>query len=128
MSDAKQLRDQAERVIRSWHAYEISRNGRPVIDFECTPQTEPVPPATSRIEVYRELTRLRAVAAESGAAARDVGDVVRAHRAYVGALLGRRDPLQTYLRETQGCAAEGWPEQHIGRCTTGRCAPSRTWA
>ena len=109
----RELRDRVERVIRSWHAYEISRNGRPVIDFECTPQTEPIPPATSRIEVYRELTRLRAMAAESGAAARDVGDVVRAHRAYAGALLGRRDPLQTYLRETQGCSAEGWPEQHI---------------
>jgi len=108
-----ELRDRVEEVIRSWDALEVARGGRPVIDYDCAPDPRPVSPAPSRLDVYQQLTQLRARAAEIGAGARDVADVVKAHRSYVGALLGRRDPLSTYLRDTQGCEAEERPEEHI---------------
>ncbi|MCD5313414.1 hypothetical protein [Kineosporia babensis] len=115
MGEVQELRDQVEALIRRWHVYEVDRGGRPVIDFDCSPDRAPrrYRPVESRLEVYQELTRLRATAAEIGSGARQIGEVIRAHRAYAGALLGRRDPLYTYLRDTQGCDAEGWPEEHI---------------
>jgi hypothetical protein len=113
VGDITELRDRTEEVIRSWDALETGRGGRAVIDYDCAPHDRPVSPAASRLDVYQQLTQLRATAAEIGSGARDIADVVKAHRAYVAALLGRRDPLSTYLRDTQGCAAEGLPEEHI---------------
>jgi hypothetical protein len=113
VGEVAQLRDRVESTIRSWDAYENDRGGPPVIDYDCAPDRRPGPPVSSRLEIYQQLTHLRALASEMGPGARDVGEVIKAHRAYAGALLGRRDPLHTYLRDTQGCAAENWPEEHI---------------
>jgi hypothetical protein len=113
MGDVTELRNRTEEVIRSLDALETGRGRRAVIDYDCAPDDRPASPTASRLDVYQQFTQLRAMAAEIGSGARDIADVVRAHRAYVAALLGRRDPLSTYLRDTQGCEAEGLPEEHI---------------
>ncbi|MBT0769334.1 hypothetical protein KIH74_10410 [Kineosporia sp. J2-2] len=113
MGEVSALRDRVEGIVRSWHAYELSRGAQAVIDYDCAPDRRPVPAARSRLDVYQQLTRCAGKAAEIGAGARDIRDAVRAHRAYAGALLGRRDPLHTYLRDTQGCDATDRPEEHI---------------
>ena len=113
VGDVTELRNRAEEVIRSWDALEVGRGRRAVIDYDCAPDDRPVSPTASRLDVYQQFTQLRAMATEIGSGARDIADVVRAHRSYVAALLGRRDPLSTYLRDTQGCEADSLPEEHI---------------
>lgn len=105
------LRDQTETLLRSWNAYETTRNSPPVVDFDCHPVAEPPPPAPNRLAVARELHRLHheATAAGDDALARRLD----AHRAYLDALLGARMPVREYIRVTQGCDAAGWSPEYI---------------
>jgi hypothetical protein len=93
-------RDEIEHALRSWDAYERARGATPVIDYDCHPQPTPVPPAASRLEVYRRLQSVD-------------DDRTRPHLAYLTALMGVRPPLPEYVRDTQGCPATGWPSGHV---------------
>jgi hypothetical protein len=103
------LRDRIEEVLRSWHAYELSRDAPAVIDYDCHPRDEPTPPAADRLQVHAQLVELRAQAAEDPILAQRVD----ADLAYLRALLGERQPLGDYVRRTQGCAAEGWSADYL---------------
>ncbi|MEV8440780.1 hypothetical protein AB0425_25675 [Actinosynnema sp. NPDC051121] len=105
------VRDRLEQVLRSWHAYETSRDAPAVIDFDCHPTGQDAPAAENRLDVQRQLLELQEAAS---------GDPVLAERlaaglAYLGALLGERLPLNDYVRLTQGCAAAGWPGEYVAR-------------
>ncbi|WP_146778809.1 hypothetical protein [Actinomadura craniellae] len=101
------VRDEAEQIIRAWNAYETRRTGSPVIDFDCHPTGDEAEPAADRLEVYRRLTELRAIA-DGPVAVRLDADI-----AYLGALLGERAPLAGYVRATQGCDTAGWPQEYV---------------
>ncbi|QXJ23472.1 hypothetical protein AGRA3207_004627 [Actinomadura graeca] len=102
------VRDEAETVLRAWHAYEVRRGGSPVIDFDCHPVDADVEPAGDRLEVYQRLTELRDRADEDCLAGRLDADI-----AYLGALLGERRPLAEYVQVTQGCGAAGWSPEYV---------------
>jgi hypothetical protein len=74
---------------------------------------DPVP-ATTRLDVYRRLSHVLAAAKEAGE--HRLAGHVRAHRAYLAALLGERHPLDDYIRATQGCPAAGWPSDYVEAC------------
>ena len=102
------VRDEAETVLRAWHAYEIRRGGSPVIDFDCHPVDVDIAPAESRLEVYRRLSELRECTDEECLVGRLDADI-----AYLGALLGERKPLPEYIQVTQGCGAAGWSPDYV---------------
>ncbi len=101
------VRDEAETVLRAWHAYEIRRGCSPVIDFDCHPVDTDVEPAESRLDVHRRLSELRD-RADEGVAERLDADI-----AYLGSLLGERRPLTEYVQVTQGCGAAGWSAEYV---------------
>jgi hypothetical protein len=105
------LRDDAEQVLRSWNAYEIDRGADPVIDFDCYPTDVKAEPATARLAVHRQLGELlgRAERAQESSLAA----VLQAHRTYLSALMGERLPLSQYVVATQGCPANGWPDDYV---------------
>jgi hypothetical protein len=114
------LRDDVERVLRAWNAYEVGRGTSPVVDFDCCPPEEAVPAATSRLAVRDELGRLLALSkAEDGR----FSDRLEASIAYVDALLGVRASLSSYVEATQGCPAMGWPSDYVA--SVGDIARSR---
>ncbi|MCY7341673.1 MAG: hypothetical protein LH603_07450 [Pseudonocardia sp.] len=109
------LRDRTEAALRSWNHHEIGRGAPPVVDYDCHPQgATDVQPATSRLHVRRELEGLGAEAADRNADV-SVSERVGAALAYLDALLGAREPLDDYVRATQGCAAAGWSDEHLER-------------
>jgi hypothetical protein len=108
------LRNEAEKVIRAWDAYEIERGASPVIDYDCHPEDKQITPATSRLGVYRELALLQLKAEESGNSG--LVQRLKADLTYLGALLGEHLPLADYVRATQGCAAAGWPKEYVSEC------------
>ncbi|TDD75426.1 hypothetical protein E1298_31600 [Actinomadura rubrisoli] len=101
------MRDEAETVLRAWHAYEVRRGGSPVIDFDCCPVDGQAEPAESRLGVYRQLSALRERVGGC------LAERLDADLAYLGALLGERRPLNEYVQVTQGCSTAGWPEEHV---------------
>jgi hypothetical protein len=104
------LRDDIERVLRAWNAYEVGRGTPPVVDFDCCPPEEAVPAAPSRLAVRDDLERLLArSSAEDGR----FSDRLEASIAYLDALLGVRAPLSSYVEVTQGCPATGWPADYV---------------
>ena len=104
------LRDDVERVLRAWHAYEVGRGAPPVVDFDCHPPEEPVPAAPSRLAVRQELERLLARScAEDGR----FSGRLKASIAYLDALLGVRAPVSSYIEVTQGCQAAGWSVEYV---------------
>ncbi|WP_018506232.1 hypothetical protein [Parafrankia discariae] len=105
------LRDAVEQTLRAWHGHETARQAAPVIDFDCAPTAAPVTAAPSRLDVYDTLSRL----AERAEAEHDqvCAEQLRAHLAYLGALLGERPPLGPYLSATQGCPAGGWSDEYV---------------
>jgi hypothetical protein len=108
------VRDETELVLRAWDKYEVSRNAPPVIDFDCYPQDENIEPASSRLSVLRELDSLQQRAEQAGESR--LTDRIGAHRAYVRALLGERSAFDDYVFQTQGCRADGWPEEYVVAC------------
>lgn len=105
------LRDAVEELVRSWDAHETRRGGRAVVDYDCAPNDQPSTPATSRLDVFDQLTALHTQAiAESNEV---VSLTVGAHLAYLASVLGERPQLDEYVRTTQGCPATGWPEDYI---------------
>lgn len=103
------LRDKIESVLRSWDAYETGRGAQAITDFDCAPSDRPVPPATSRPEVYQQLHDLRqTVASGDQLAARLDADL-----AYLTAMLGERPELNDYVKATQGCDARGWDSDYV---------------
>jgi hypothetical protein len=106
-----QLRDDVEQVIRFWDAHERDRGARSIIDYDFAPTTAETIPAPSRLDVYDRLTTLLTTAQDQGADR--IADVVRAHLAYLRAVLGERPPLDQYIRETQGCSAAGWSADYV---------------
>ena len=105
------LRDQVESLVRSWGAYEEARGGRQVIDYDCAPTDQPGTPASSRIEVYDQLTSINQQAKADGDT--HVEQTTRAHLAYLSTVLGERPELDAYMRATQGCGTAGWSEDYV---------------
>ncbi|WP_242424820.1 hypothetical protein, partial [Frankia sp. EI5c] len=105
------LRDEIEQTVRAWDAYEKARKASPVIDFDCAPTAAKVTTAPSRLDVHSTLTQLHERAERDGDQV--CAEQLRAHLAYLGALLGERPPLDDYLTATQGCSAAGWPEEYV---------------
>lgn len=104
------LRDDIERVLRAWNAYEVGRGAPPVVDFDCYPPEEPVPAAAGRLAVRQELEQFLArSSAEDGR----FSGRLEASIAYLDALLGSRPPLSSYVEVTQGCPATGWPADYV---------------
>lgn len=104
------LRDEVESAICAWDAYEKTRSGPKVIDYDCRPDPTDQEPR-GRLETYRLLSGLSTEADKNGDAAmvRRIG----AHLAYLRALLGERPVLDQYVQATQGCAAAGWPDDYV---------------
>ncbi|MBE1464170.1 hypothetical protein [Kibdelosporangium phytohabitans] len=100
------LRDEIERVLVAWDAYEVSVGAPPVVDFDCRPSLDGAE-AIGRVQAYQELAGLRQAAAE------DLAGRVDCHLAYLGALLGERLPLRDYVRRTQGCDVTGWSDDYV---------------
>jgi hypothetical protein len=63
------------------------------------------------LDIYSTLTALSARAADEGDEI--CAEQLRAHLAYLGAVLGERPPLGDYLTATQGCPAAGWPDEYV---------------
>ena len=99
-------RDEVERLVRGWHDFEVKSGASPVIDFDCAPHVEGEI-VEGRFDVLRRLTALRSNADDPTV------DIVDAHAAYLGALLGERLDLDPYVRRTQGCPAPGWTSAHL---------------
>jgi hypothetical protein len=106
-----QMRNAAEGIIRSWNAHEVARGAKAVIDYDCAPTTGEITFAESRLQVHERLTRLHAASVAAGN--RTLAETLRAHLAYVSALLGERLPLTDYVQATQGCPTAGWPDDHL---------------
>lgn len=124
---ATSVRDRIETTLRAWDGYERQRGANPVIDYDCAPPapsapsgsrsaptSPPVPaPASSRVAVLAELAAIAdepACRADARLATRVDADLT-----YLRAMLGQRLPLADYVRRTQGCAAAGWPDDHLTR-------------
>ena len=105
------LRDVIEATVRAWHRSELDHGRAAIVDYDCDPAAFDAPPADSRLGVYRSLTELQQAASVSGG--RQLSSGVDAHLTYLLALLGERLPLDEYVRRTQGCAAAGWPSDHV---------------
>jgi hypothetical protein len=105
------LRDDIEKAIRAWNAHELSRGAPATVDFDCLPSDTQVEPADSRLAVYRQLIALRDQAEQSGETV--LLRRLRADVAYLGALMGERLPLSSYVETTQGCAAAGWTKEYV---------------
>jgi hypothetical protein len=108
---AKDLRNEVEATIRGWDAYERARGTTPVIDYDFHPQDGAAAPAGSRYEVLHRLGELRASAradTDPRLIARLAADI-----AYLKALLGVREPLRDYVRQTQGCDVAAWPDEYV---------------
>ncbi|WP_245627773.1 hypothetical protein [Actinomadura oligospora] len=101
------LRDEAEALLRGWHAYEVSRGAPEIIDFDCAPSGGEGELVADRLTARRGLVELRE-RASGWTASRLDADV-----AYLGALLGERLPLREYVRATQGCEALGWTDEYV---------------
>jgi hypothetical protein len=105
------LRDEMEIVLRSWDRHERQRDATPIIDYDFCPIDREAESAGSRLEVFQRLSDLRD--SVSGAADRYISSRLTADLAYLRALMGERDPLPTYIGETQGCAADGWSADYV---------------
>jgi hypothetical protein len=105
------LRDDIERTLRSWDAYEKGRGAPPVVDFDCHPVDDEVAAAESRISVRDRLTQLLKRA--EGAGEHRAADRIQASLAYLDTLLGAQIPLRRYVRLTQGCDALGWSADYV---------------
>jgi len=103
------LRDEVEALLRSWDAYERARDAPAIIDFDCHPTDARVKPSQNRLDVLRRFTDLRAHADQ------ELRTRIDSHIAYLRALMGERLPLDEYTRMTQGCAAAGWPREHVAQ-------------
>ncbi|MEU4694324.1 hypothetical protein [Actinoplanes sp. NPDC023714] len=105
------LRDEAERAIRAWDAYERKRGTSAVIDYDCYPHGAAVQPAASRLEVLHALEDLWQRLGD-----RELPELRRRLRSdltYLRALLGERLPLNDYVEQTQGCSALGWSDDYL---------------
>ncbi|MEV5569647.1 hypothetical protein AB0L06_06330 [Spirillospora sp. NPDC052269] len=101
------LRDEAEALLRGWHAYEVSRGAPEIIDFDCAPSGGEGELVADRLTLRNGLLELREQASGWMASRLD------ADIAYAGALLGERLPLREYVRATQGCEALGWTDEYV---------------
>jgi hypothetical protein len=105
------LRDDVERVLRSWNRYEVGRGAPPVVDFDCHPQGDDGATPMNRVDARQRLGNLRTAAlAEADHA---IAERVAATLAYIDALLGARVPIEDYISTTQGCAAHGWSDAYL---------------
>ncbi|BCJ55073.1 hypothetical protein Asp14428_65480 [Actinoplanes sp. NBRC 14428] len=105
------LRDETEKTIRAWDAYERKRGTASVIDFDCHPENTEVEPASSRIGVFQRLRELQQEATEQQTP--EVYRRLRSDLAYLRAVLGERLPLNDYVEQTQGCPALGWTDEYL---------------
>ncbi|TLG13919.1 hypothetical protein FEK35_09075 [Nocardia cyriacigeorgica] len=103
-------RDAIETAIRAWDRHETDRGAPAVIDFDFHPPEEgaPSPAPADRLTTLRRLCELLDETDEPALSQR-----VRADVAYLRALMGERLPLDTYVRATQGCPANGWPDTYV---------------
>jgi hypothetical protein len=105
------LRDEAERTIRAWDAYERRRGTSPVIDYDCYPVDVEIEPATSRLEVLHQLQRLWKKLDNQEQS--EVRRRLQSDITYLRSVLGERLPLNQYVEKTQGCSAAGWSEDYL---------------
>ncbi|CAJ64075.1 MULTISPECIES: hypothetical protein [Frankia] len=108
------LRDDIETTLRAWDAYERARGCPPVVDFDCAPPDTAPAPVAHRLDAHERLTDLHHRAVAEGE--QRFADRIGAHLAYLQALLGERQPLDAYVRATQGCGVAGWPDSHVTAC------------
>ena len=104
-------RDEVESLLRSWDLHERNRGAPAIVDYDFFPQNIAVEAAASRLDVLQrlaEMCRLVDAAEHPMVAGR-----LTAARAYLRALMGERQPLSTYVEQTQGCAASGWPPDYV---------------
>jgi hypothetical protein len=108
------LRDDVEALLTGWDAHERERGAAPVIDFDCRPEDErDAAKVTDRLAV---LARVEALLVDTEAAGeQQLVSRLTADRAYLRALLGEREPLATYVEQTQGAPARGWPGDYVDR-------------
>ena len=108
------LRDDVERVIDAWNAYEASRGQEPIIDYDCRADRATPAPASGRFQVLHQVVELHARALACG------DDVVAARltadEAFLRALLGEHRPLDEYLHQTQGTSSLGWSLDYLQEC------------
>jgi hypothetical protein len=101
-------RDAVETTIRAWNAHELSRGAPAALDFDFHPiEGEPPAPA-DRLTTFYRLQELAAQTDEPAVLQRIGADL-----AYLRALMGERQDLDTYVRATQGCPAAGWPAEYV---------------
>ncbi|MBF6412638.1 hypothetical protein [Nocardia cyriacigeorgica] len=103
-------RDDIETAIRAWDRHETDRGAPAVIDFDFHPPAEdaPAPAPADRLTTLRRLGELLDETDEPALCQRVHADI-----AYLRALMGERLQLDTYVRATQGCPANGWPDTYI---------------
>ena len=82
-------RDEVEIAISAWDAYERTRSGPPVIDYDCRPEVPAVEPR-DRLQTYELLTTLAARADDRRLVVR-----IEAHLAYLRHVLGERPDLDS---------------------------------
>src|SRR6266851_10249587 len=108
------LRDEVETTLRVWDKYESDRGTAHTIDYDCYPMGDDPDPVRSRLEIYYRLSRLG-----DNAKQKDNSRLLRgieAHLAYLRAMLGEHVPFDQYIRATQGCGTDGWPDEYVTKC------------
>ena len=109
------LRDEVERLLLQWDAYEIEHGHEGIVDYDCRPDGgDPDPLPLDRTEVLARLSELLSLAERSRH--QEIIERVTADRAYLRALLGEHVPFAEYVRETQGAGAAGWTETYLDQC------------
>jgi hypothetical protein len=68
-------------------------------------------PQLDRIAALEKFTTIRQAAITAGETC--LGERVDSHLAYLEALLGKREPLPSYVLRTQGCHTEGWSQDYV---------------
>jgi hypothetical protein len=101
-------RDAVETTIRAWNAHELSRGASAALDFDFHPIEGEPPAPTDRLTTFYRLQELAEQTDEPAVLQRIGADL-----AYLRALMGERQDLDSYVRATQGCPAAGWPAEYV---------------
>jgi len=108
------VRDEVERVLRSWDRFERDHGNQPVIDYDCINDSNSragITSAKSRLEVFEKLTQMRETAERQGLDR--IVERLTADLALLSAYLGERASLDDYLERTQGCKGLGWSDRYV---------------
>ncbi|MCO5972892.1 hypothetical protein [Actinoallomurus soli] len=79
-----------------------------MIDFDFHPPEGAPPAPVDRLTTFERLSKLITEVQDPAVLRRITADL-----AYLRALMGERQPLDAYVRATQGCPAAGWPAEYV---------------